>query len=334
MAGSPGDSVFSQAQLDAISADYETDFYTVHPHFEMLDMNNLIKPYAGDRITVDYRTNAPDGYSYGRDSVLEATQKGERIRAYFDWGSFAIDNKEYGWDIENQGATGQLKTGTLRKLPTERMDDLKAWMSERLPSRLWQGAGASYNGGDGVDFLGVEQFVPSSPSSATLGGLSLSTYSDLQSQQISGAAGPSTDWEADAWERLLTLRVACWQPRKQNQGMVKGFMCYTTRASYVDIINLAYNQNTNVGAEVKDITMVGGVVPVVNDAQDANTVYLLKPDTWCLYYPQGRRGFIQTREIDNFQDRINEKDVAWVMTAKGCHICKFPPQNGVITSAG
>ena len=67
---------------------------------------------------------------------------------------------------------------------------------------------------------------------------------------------------------------------------------------------------------------------------DANTVCLVNPDTWVLYYPEGRKGFIETREISDFQDRMNKKDVSWVMTAKGSMICKFPPQNGVITSAG
>lgn len=334
MAGSPGDSVFTQAQMDAKVAEFETDFYIEMPHMGMLEDNGLIKPHAGDRITVDYRTNAPDGTSYGRDSVLEATQKGERIRATYDWGTFALDNKEYGWDIENQGAVGQLSSGTLRKLPTERLNDLKAWMGRRLPIRMWQGAGAAYNGGDGVDFLGMENFMPASPSTATVGGLSWSTYDELQSQQISGAAGPSTDWEADAWERLLTLRYACRHPRSPDTPNTSGWVCYATPASCVDIINLAYVQNTNVGVEVKDIVSVGGIVVKLSDAIDANTVYLVNPDTWVVYYPQGRKGLVEMREISNFPDRMNKRDIVWSMTAKGCIICKFPPQNGVITSAG
>lgn len=334
MAGSPGDSVFTQDQANAVAEAYETDFFTVQPLLEMIQEYDMMEKRGGDRLTVDYLTNMPDGYSYGRDSVLQATQKGEMVRAIFDWGAFAMDTKEFGWDIENQGEVGKLSTGTLRKLMTHRIDILKAAFSQRLPARLWQGAGAAYNGGDGVDFTGIESQVPASPSSATVGGLSWSTYDELQSQSIAGTSGPSTDWEADAWERLLTLRVACWHPRKKNQGMVKGFVCYTTRASYVDIIQLAYNQNTNVGAEVKDIVSVGGVVPHINDTQDANTVYLLKPDTWKLYTPPGRKGFIELDVRDNLEERINKKDSVAVMTAKGCLVNMFPPQNGVITSAG
>ncbi len=334
MPGSPGDSVFTQDQVNSIEADYETDFFTVQPLLEMIESFGLIQKRAGDRITVDYSTNMPDGYSYGRDSVVQATQKGEMVRATFDWGAFAMDTKEYGWDIENQGEVGKLSTGTLRKLMAHRIDLLKDAFSQRLPARLWQGAGVAYNGGDGVDFTGIEQQVPATPSSATVGGLSWSTYDELQSQTLSGAAGPSTDWEADAWERLLTLRVACWHPRNKGQGMVKGFVCYTTRASYIDIVNLAYSQNTNVGVEVKDLVMVGGVVPHVNDTQDANTVYLLKPDTWAIYIPPGRRRLIELDVRDEFDDRMNRKDTVAILSAKACPVCKFPPQNGVITSAG
>lgn len=328
------DSLMTQDQANSIAEAYETDFFTVQPLLEFIDTYGLKEKRGGDRLTVDYATSAADGYSYGRDAVLQATQKGEMIRAVFDWGAFAMDNKEYGWDIENQGEVGKFDSGTLRKLLNHRLELLKASMSERLPARLWQGAGTAYNGGNGVDFLGIEQQVPASPSTATVGGLSWATYDELQSQQIAGNAGPSADWEADAWERLLTLRVACWHPRKKAQGMVKGFVCYTTRASYVDIINLAYNQNTNVGTEVKDLVMVGGVIPHINDAQDANTVYLLKPDTWKLFVPPGRRGFIELDLKDNLEDRINKKDTVAVMTAKGCLVGMFPPQNGVITAAG
>lgn len=334
MAGSPGDSLFTQAQIESREAEYEVDYFTRHSLMEMLEMNGCIKPRAGDRLTIDYNTNPPDGYSFGRDSVVQATQKGEMVRATFDWGAFAMDTKEYGWDIENQGTPGRMDSGTLRKLMDNRIRVLQDAMSERLPTRVWQGVGAAYNGGDGVDFTGIEQQVPASPSTATVGGLSWATYDELQSQQISGAAGPSTDWEADAWERLLTLRVACWHPRKKGGGMTKGFICYVTAASYVDIVNLAYNQNTSVGVAVKDLVSVGGVVPEVNDLQDANTVYLIKPDTWKLYYPQGRKRFITLDVRNEFPDRMNPKDTVAILSARGCIINEFPPHNGVITSAG
>lgn len=330
----PGDSLFTQDQMNSFEEAYEVDFFTVQPLLEMIEMHGLIEKRGGDRLTVDYNTNPPDGTSYGKDAIVQATQKGEMVRAFFDWGAFMMDDKEFGWDIENQGEVGRLDSGTLRKLVTHRMKQLQDAFSERCPTRLWQGAGVAYNGGSGIDFTGFEAQVPAAPASATVGGLSWATYDELQSQQIAGNAGPSTDWEADAWERFLTLRVACWHPRKKGQGMVKGFVCYTTRASYVDIINLAYNQNTNVGIEVKDIISVGGVVPHVNDAQDANTVYLLKPDTWKLYIPPGRRRFIEIEVRDNLEDRVNKKDSVLLMTAKGCPVCKFPPQNGVITLAG
>ena len=334
MAGSPGDSVFTQAQTDSIESDFELDFFTVQPLLDMIQSNGGITKRAGDRITVDYATNPSSGYSYGRDSVVSATQKGEMVRAFFDWGAHADDTKEYGWDIENQGEVGKLNSGTLRKLMSNRIDLLKPAFMKSLNNRLWQGDGTAYNGGDGVSFLGIESQVPATPSSATVGGLSWATYDELQSQQISGASGPSTDWESDAWERLLTLRVACWHPRSQGAGMTNGFICYTTRGSYVDIINLAYNQNTSVGVNVKDLVSVGGVVPQINDDQDANTVYLLKPDTWKLYCPPGRRKFVEMETRSEFDDRMNPKDTVAIFSAKGSLVCHFPPQNGVITSAG
>lgn len=329
------DSVFTQDQTVALEASYYEDYMNVYPFWDLMNRRGRVKSKAGDRCTVDYATNPPDVYSYGRDSNIEATQKGEMIRAYFDWGAVAMDTKEYGWDQENQGAVGQLSTGTLRKLMGHRMDLIKSPFFRRSNERLWQGAGTAYNGGDGIDFTGVEAQVPASPSAGTHGGLSRSVYDELQAQQIGGASGPSSDWEADAWERLLTLRVACWHPSSWRQQVdASTFVCYVTRASYVDIINLAYNQNTTLTTKVDDIVSVGGVVPRVNDAQDANTVYLLNPDTWYFYYPPGCRGPIEIETRTGLDGRMNPRDAIGIIRMKGMLVCEFPPQNGVITSAG
>lgn len=332
MAGSPGDSVYTQAQLSSMEASYEIDYFTSHSLMGMIEDNGLIEKRAGDRLTVDYNTNPATAYSYGRDATVQATQKGEMIRAYFDWGAIAMDTKEYGWDIENQGSVGSLSTGTLRKLMDQRIKILENSMSEVLPTRLWQGAGAALNAGSGVEFTGVEQQVPTSPGSATVGGLSWATYTNLQSQQIAGTSGPSSNWQADAWERLLTLRVACRQPRSKGKDNKSGWIAYCTAGDYVDVVNLAYNQNTSVGASVQDIKMVGGIMPEINDIQDANTLYLIKPNCWKLFIPPMRRRFVELDVRDSLDDRMNRKDTVAILTAKGCLVNMFPPHNGVITS--
>jgi hypothetical protein len=185
------DSIFSYAEKDAFKKSYIVDYMRRYPMWDMLNKKGRISPRAGDRINQPYATNRPTGYSYGRDSTVQATQKGEIVQAWFDWGALAMDTKEYGWDIDRQGAQGSIETGTLAKLFATRIELLKDAFYYEHNDRLWNGDALAYGGGSAKSFLGIEQQITTTPSSGSHGGLSRCTYDELQNQQISGTSGPT-----------------------------------------------------------------------------------------------------------------------------------------------
>lgn len=324
--------VFSLANLSAaLSPEITSDFIDERPFLKIMQNSGRVQKKAGDTWGIDFNTNPPDLKSYGAGDTFVASQRGENIRATFTWGALYLDDKEFGWDMENQGEAGMISTGTLRKLLPHRIEMMKDAWNLRANTRLWQSGGVAYNGGGGIGGLGVEDAVRTSPSTGTYGGLSAVTYANLRSQQISGTAGPSTDWDADCWERLLTLRVACMYGKSWNNP-IRPKLCLCNRSNYVEIINLAYNQNTNIGTKVEDITMVGGITPQINDAQDASQVFLLAPETWNLYYPVGRKNLVELEVRQNLEDQINPKDTVLLMTMKYQLVCEFLRANGMITN--
>lgn len=332
----PGDSVLTYAQKTAFRKKFIKDYIRSYPYWRtMLAKGRVMKSDGGERVNVPYETAPSTGYSYGRDSAIPAvTQKGEIVQAFFDYGALALDTKSFGWDRDRQGKVGSISTGTVADDLATRIEMLENHYLREHNDRLWSGTNAPYGGGTDKDFLGLENQVVASPSSGTHGGLSRSTYDELQNQQISGAAGPSTDWEADAWERLLTLRVAILNHQMDWNGEVKPDICFVTEGSYVDIVNLAYNQNTNVGVNVRDVETVGGVIPIVNHLQDANTVYLLTSSTICIYYPPGWDSPIELDTRSELEDRMNPRDTIAIMKSELVQVVEAPFLNGVITSAG
>lgn len=326
-------SVFSLANLtSALEAELTNDFIDERPFLDIMKRKGRVMKKAGDQFSIDFNTNPPDVKSYGAGSTFVASQKGENVRATFGWGALYLDDKEFGWDIENQGTPGKISEGAVRDLVTTRTSMMKDAFFLRANTRLWQSGGVAYNSGEGVGPLGVEDAVRTSPSTGTYGGLSAVTYSNLRSQQISGTAGPSTDWDSDCWERLLTLRVTCMYGKTWNNP-IRPKLAFCNRSNYIEIINLAYTQNTNVGVTVDDLVSVGGIMPQINDAQDASTVYLLAPETWCLYYPTGRRQLIELDVRQNLEEQINPKDTVLLMTMKCQLVCEFLRPNGMITNA-
>lgn len=328
------DSIFSYAEKDAFKKSYIVDYMRRYPMWDLLNKKGRVMARAGDRLNQPYATNRPTGYSYGRDSTVQATQKGEIVQAWFDWGALAMDTKEYGWDIDRQGAQGQIESGTLAKLFATRIELLKDAYYYEHNDRVWNGDGLAYGGGTDKSFLGIDNQIVTSPSSGSHGGLSRTTYDELQNQQISGTSGPSSDWEADAWERMLTLKVAIMNHQTGKKGNVKPDFCTVTEGSYVDIINLGYVQNTNVGVDVKDVESVSGIQFEVNHAQDSNTVYMGCTGGISIYYPEGWDGPIQLDIRDEFKDRMNLKDCIAIVKSELCPIVEAPFMQGVITSAG
>ena len=327
------DSIISDSLRNSVQAKLQQTWINRSPWFDLLNRNKRIQKRAGDRLEVKYTFDDTDGYSFGPDSEIEATSKGEVVTAIYDWGAFARDDKQLGWYQENQGAMGKFDSGTVRDILLTRIDNGKSKFFQNFNTRLWRGAGTPYNGGDGRDFLGVEQFVPDNPAVGSVGGLSRVTYDELRPQQLDGTDGDSGDWDNDCWELLLRLRVACENKPMAWGEQSKPDVCYAPQGAMTDIIKLAYNQNTSVGSRVEDIDNVGGVFVELNDAIQGNRVYLLSSKTWSYYYPEGCESVIELDIRSELEKRMNPKDTVIIWRARGSQICDWAPQNGIITTA-
>jgi len=329
------DTIVSDSQRNSASKMLQETWIARYPWMDALKRNNRITTRAGDRLELKYVVDDSEGYSFGPESEVEATQKGEVISQVFDWGAHARDDKQLGWDMENQGAVDKLTTGTLRDIYATRVDMGNSKFFESVNLRLWRGAGLPYNSQDAeaLDFLGVEQFVPDDPTIGTIGELSRVTNAFIRSKTLAGSAGESGVWDNDCWELLLRLNVACSEsPRTWGENTAPDFW-FSNQAALTDIVKLAYAQNTNIGAEVQNINSVGGVFTILNSAIQGNRVYALRSDTWRYYKPPGVRSMVELDIRSQLEKRMNLKDTIFIWKARGCQVCEWCPQNGLITDA-
>ena len=109
--------VFSLANLtSALEAELTNDFIDERPFLAIMKRKGRVMKKAGDQFSIDVNTNPPDVKSYGAGSTFVASQKGENVRATFGWGALYLDDKEFGWDIENQGTPGKISEGAVREI--------------------------------------------------------------------------------------------------------------------------------------------------------------------------------------------------------------------------
>lgn len=298
-------------------------------------LNKIPKKYnlSGDRLTKDYTVDNHGLKSYGRGATHVATEKGDYIRAIWPWAGVYDDDYVYGWDKESQGAEGSLSTGTLRKIRDEMIVRMRENFVQRFREIIWDGDGTSLNGGTGVQPLGITQAVSQTPSSGTYAGLSRVTYTGWRNRQISGTAGPSTNWAQDVWERILTLKTLTARTPMTVDQPRDADMLFTNFTNYVDVVNRALTQNVVIGTNVQELQSVLGLKIHQSENVGANLVYLLNSQSmeWSTTHPQGVMFRLHYKK--DLEDHVDENDEVMVMRARGQLRVHFPAANGVITSA-
>lgn len=323
---------FTVAQATAQVADWVDLYKTQQRLFAKLA--SRVEHQGGEYFSKDYESLDLNIRSYGRYESHTAAESGDPVRATWRMGTYMADDQVSGLDKEFQGAVGKLDSGTLRKIEAQAIANLKSKFTQRFKSRVfWDAAGTAYNGGGGVEPMGLKLAIVASPSTGTYAGISRVTYSNWRNYQISGASGPSGSWVADAWERILTAKMGCVSP-DGTRGKPDLMLCNVGPA--VQIMNKAFSQNTNVGGQVGTITSVAGMEIIVDDDATASSVYLFDLSSLKVKIPTERstKNFgIEMWSKSNLPDQVRRDDTVFVMDFVGTPVCEFPKANAIITSA-
>lgn len=322
---------FTVNQSTAI-ASKAVDLYKTEDRL-MAMFGSRVKQQAGEQFSMDFRSLDKNLKSAGRYESHVAAESGDYVRATYTMGKVYMDDQIAGLEKEFQGAKGQIDSGTLRDIDAELLEDLRAQFKHRFKARLWDAAGASLNGGGGVEFTGLTQWVVQSPATGTYAGINRATYTNWRNYQISGAAGPSTSWVQDAWERVLTAQMGATDEAGSHG---KGSVLIGTVANVVQIQNKAYSQNTSVGSTVNKIVSVNGLELVSDDNCGAGLVYILDPRYMGLATTPARSTKnmgIQFYSKSKIPDQVDPNDEVFVMDFVGTPYCWFPKAQSLITSA-
>ena len=323
---------YTQSQNTAIMSEY-VNFYKTDQRL-MGILAPRVRNQAGQQWSQDFEASVDINLkSYGVYEQHISAESGDPVRATWTMGAVYMDDQISGLQQEYQGAPGSLATGTIRKIGPEAHEKLRDKFKQAFKTRLWNAAGAALNGGGGVEPVGITQFVVQSPSTGTYAGISRVTYSNWRNYQISGAAGPSTSWVQDAWERVLTAQMGARDPSGAHG---KGSVLLGTVANVIQIQNKAYSQNTNVGSEVNKIKSVNGLELVSDDDVGAGLVYILDPRYIGVAIPMGRsaKNFgMKFYSKSKLPEQVHPDDEVMVIDFVGTPYCDFPAAQSIITSA-
>ena len=331
-------SKFTQGQLDGYrDLKVLPYFFTEQAILRMLKAKNrIVVGDGGKNVVWDLRLSAQNLTSAGKYETFTASEKGDYTQATLPWSYVFATDAVSGLEAERQGSVGDLKSGTVRKIGSQALDELKEDFAFRFNNQLIQGDGAALNGGGGVTLTGIEQFVAASPSTGIYAGVNRATVTDHQNQQFAGTSGPSSAWAQDAWWAILNMKTLCMTNGNAGKGKkCRPDMLLVTPTNYVDIKNKGYSQNTNVGASVKSIEMIEGMEMTIEEDLDASQVYMLSSETIELILPPGRgkKDMFKIHYKRNLPNHVHPDDEVLVMDFHGQLKCNLPKANGVITSA-
>lgn len=329
---------FTQSQLTAYTKEWTPLFYTQQPLMRYLKARGRVKrSMGGEYITKQYENNDIQLKSFGRYEQHIASESGDPVLATWRMGALYADDQLSGLEKEfNAGAEGKLDSGKVRDIRIEAVKNLQSKFGKLFRTRLWNAAGASLNGGGGVEFLGITQAISQTPSSGTYAGVSRVTHSDWRNIQVTGTSGPSASFASDAWERVLTATTQAEGPIEDPMGVQSPDLLFCTKANKVIVQNKAYSQNTNLGGEVRAIQVLNGMELNIDEDVGSGLIYGLNSATWeFLTSPMRDPGTfgVKMHYKKDLPDQVHEEDEALVMSCVGLLRCTFPKRNFVITSA-
>lgn len=324
---------FDQSQLDSYSKGVTSIVLELDPLLDQLKRKGRIYYNKfGDRYTKDYYVDDHGIKSYGRLATHVATEKGDYIRAIWPLAGLYDDDYVAGWDLAKQGPEGRLDTGTIRNIRNEAIVRMRENFVQRFRERLWDGTGASLNGGTGVEPLGITQAIVDSPSTGTYAGLSRVTYNGWRNRQLSGTGGPSASWTDDGWERVLKGKTEAKRTPMKADMPTAPDMLFCDFTNSVQLQNRALTQRTSFGAEIDTFTTLLGMRLMESD-NISGKVYLLNSKSMEICTPQPSGVLLRMHYKSDLEDHIDDKDEVLLMRFMGQFRVLFPAANTVITNA-
>ncbi len=310
-------------------------FLTEQSLLRMLKAKGRIKNAAGgENIVWDVRLSGQSLKSFGPYATFTASERGDYAQASLPWAAVYADDSISGLQKERQGNVGSLESGTIRKIRSQALDELKEDFFKDLNTQLWNGDGALLNSTTGANVIGVTQSVVASPATGSYAGINRATVSNHRNQQFSAASGPNTNAATDAWWAILNMKSLVSKRPMGGAKAARPDMLLTTRAVEVLIKNKGYVQNQNVGATVNGIDMIEGMEITVDDDVTAGYAYMLSSETFELLLPAGvgLRDLVRISYKSDLEDHVHPEDEALVMYSHLQLRNMFPKANGVITS--
>lgn len=322
---------FTTFQESAISSKV-VDLYKNEDRLMAL-LGSRVEQQAGETFQKTFRSLDKNLKSAGRYEAHVAAESGDYVRASYTMGKVYMDDQISGLEKEFQGTPDKISSGTHLKIESELLEDMRNQFKHRFKERLWNGDGLALNGGGGVSFVGLTQFIVQSPATGTYAGINRATYSNWQNYQISGAAGPSTSWVQDCWERVLTAQMGATD---ESGSHGKGSVLIGTVANVIQIQNKAFSQNTSLGSAVNKIVSVNGLELVSDDNVASGLVYIIDPRYIGVAVPPARSTKnmgIKFYSKSKLPDQVDPMDEVFVMDFVGTPLCWFPKAQAIITSA-
>lgn len=322
---------FTTFQESAISSKV-VDLYKNEDRLMAL-LGSRVEQQAGETFQKTFRSLDKTLKSAGRYESHTAAESGDYVRATYTMGKVYMDDQISGLEKEFQGEADKISTGTHLKIESELLEDMRNQFKHRFKVQLWNGDGLALNGGGGVGFVGLTQFIVQSPATGTYAGINRATYSNWQNYQISGAAGPSTSWVQDCWERVLTANQGTTD---ESGSHGKGSVLIGTVANVIQIQNKAFSQNTSLGSSVNKIVSVNGLELVSDDNVGSGLVYIIDPRYMGVAVPPARSTKnmgIKFYSKSKLPDQVDPMDEVFVMDFVGTPFCWFPKAQAIITSA-
>lgn len=196
MAANVGDLVAQawQAKVGTKPEDNITDEYS---QLDRMTKGKAFKGITGGRsiiISLEYALNSTVG-AVTPTQVLPVTAEELFDEAEFQW-------KQYAGTVPMTSFEDAVNRGDNAKFDLEvaKLDNLEKSMRSLINSEIFGAA-------SGNEMLGLQDLVPDSPSSGTVGGINYGTYTFWRSQQTSGAKS-STAYD-NLRSAMRTIRTAC-----------------------------------------------------------------------------------------------------------------------------
>lgn len=284
---------------------------------------SIMRNKGGTSYSWDIRNSSkPQLRTVGRLEKLKRADSEDYITAtesYADYHGHAILD-----GLDKQKNKGKW---AIRDMREQTLKDLEADMNEDMAGEFHNGDGTALNGGGGIRLTGLTSVIIATPTSTSVYGVNRATYSGFRNQTTDGNAGPNSDFDIDAEERIQTTVMQC--TRKWG-GKEKPDVLLGTRANIVNLTRQTIGTFTGVQMERSDDFVYYGLEMSIDDDISGNVMYVLNMSTWELRLTGARLfEFYRRTNLPDYHPKTEVFDYFF----QGLLVCKSMRNNGYVSNA-